>query len=449
MFERHLTSLAEAKVLLAVFVLLGLWALIVELRKPSERPAIFAHPESRKGCSESVILIVGLWLLARTAWRELGGLDLHALRPWDLAVYVHAAPTLLAGFNPYDPAELARVSGQSDLLSCYYPPLTVAAFTPLARMQLASAALLVLGLKLALLAGLLRAWTRRLGPWVVVVTALLWLYAIQIDLNSGNVSVFEQALLWAGVAALLAGRRLPFAALIASAAVFKLQLISMAALALVVDPRHGWRLVCIALGGLSAYLLIGTLAFPGPSETWYVMARGAAFSEGGFHAPSLAAALRHRGVESATLVLAVMLVLAGSIWVLWRARERPTIDKLMFAMLALTLAWPRLKDYGFIIVIPPAACTIAWLWAHERRWLPKLAIAGLLAAIVMLTREHPETANDDYRPTLLLLILWLSSAATLLAAHRPRSHVAARNIAPGHRSDPQLAAPPRRDMGPT
>src|SRR5690606_40304747 len=70
--------------------------------------------------------------------------------------------------------------------------------------------------------------------------------------------------------------------------------------------------------------------------------------------------------------------------------------------ISLTLAWPRLKDYGFIIVIPPAACTIAWLWAHDRRWLPNLAIAGLLAAIVTLTREHPETANDDYRPPLLL-----------------------------------------------
>nr|WP_255216104.1 glycosyltransferase 87 family protein [Pseudenhygromyxa sp. WMMC2535] len=296
--------------------------------------------------------------------------------------------------------------------------MTVALFAPLAAMELARAGLLVLGLKLALLAGLVWAWTRRLGPWVPLVTATLWAYAIQIDLNSGNVSVFEQALLWSGVAALLAGRRLAFAGLIACAAVFKLELISMAALALVVDPRHGWRPLVLALAGLSAYLLLGLALFPGPSESWYVAAQDATFSEGGYNAPSLAAALLHLGATPALVVLAVLIVIAGSIGVLWRAREQPVVTRLMFAILALTLTWPRLKNYGFIVLIPPAACTITWLWGRSERWPAKLAIAGLLAALLLLPREFEALGQQNFLPTLLLVLLWIAGAATLLGSRR-------------------------------
>ncbi|PRP93183.1 hypothetical protein ENSA5_44500 [Enhygromyxa salina] len=400
---------------LAVLVVLGLAALLVELREPARGSASLAPRARPEGPRQRVILIVGLLLLARAAFGELADLfEAGAVRDWDLAVYYHAGPALLAGFDPYDAVQLAAASGRDDLLSCYYPPLTVAAFTPLSRVDLAIAGRALLGLKLVLLGGMIWAWTRQLGPWVVVVTAALWLYAIQIDLGSGNVSVFEQALLWAGVGALLADRRLAFAVLIACAAVFKIQLISMAALALVVDPRHGWRPVCVALGGLSAYLLIGVGAFPGPSVTWYTMAQGAALSEGGFHSPSLVAALRHLGAGSTASALAVALVLASSTWLLWRTRERPLSERLMVAILALTLAWPRLKDYSFIVLIPPAASSIARLSAHPGRWAPKLGIAAVLALLVLLTRERPDIANEDYRPTLLLLSLWLTSAALLV-----------------------------------
>lgn len=330
---------------------------------------------------------------------------------WDLRVYLECSRALASGADPYASEPLI----DNSRFQCLYPPAVMDLYRPFGA---ASRALggagerLWAALKVLSLAGMLLLWRRwilRPGPDLPRLLAAAALYGgpFWSDFVSGNAGSFEHLLLWAGLAAFVAGRDLLFAALIAAAAQPKLMPVALLPLALA-SPRPS--LGAAAFGGaLAAGLFsVNELAHPGltraffrhladPLQAWHY--------ERGPNNCSLYA-LVHHAVETATGVraiatswagrvhaagaLAVSLVTALSLRSLLRGPGEEE-DKRRRAMLlycaAYALVVPRLKDYSFLLLIPP---TIAALESEAPLGL-KLAIAA--CALLNSTKGLAEKAG--------------------------------------------------------
>jgi hypothetical protein len=171
---------------------------------------------------------------------------------WDLRTYLAATRATLAGINPYRVENLADFAGRG-VLPFVYPLPALVFFLPLIPLATAPAAFI--GVKLALLAGLVAGWAKALRPVrAVLPLALLavfgWNGAALWDLRAGNVAIVECGLLWGAFACFVAGRRAAFAALVVMAATFKV--FPLAFLLLLLVPAGG--------SGPRPWLLAGSLA---------------------------------------------------------------------------------------------------------------------------------------------------------------------------------------------
>jgi hypothetical protein len=187
------------------------------------------------------------------------------------------------------------------------------------------------------------------------------------DVRAGNISVFEQLLIWAGIAALLRGRAWLCAGLIAAAALAKL---TVAALLLLLLLGRERRHVAAMLSGLAALALVhGVSALVRPDLFAGFLRNAAALDERGRTNPAALALIRD-GVERLAgpapphldwivYGLVVLLVAAGFFSVV-RRLDPAELDGVLHAfLLAYALTAPRFKDYSYILLIPPSVYVVA------------------------------------------------------------------------------------------
>lgn len=90
---------------------------------------------------------------------------------------------------------------------------------------------------------------------------------------------------------------------------------------------------------------------------------------------------------------------------------------MLFATVAITLLWPRVKDYSYLALIPAYAHTVMSLWTLRPRgpWLGRGLAALLVLAGAALTAAPDDAASlaGDHRPLLFALLLWLVAGALL------------------------------------
>jgi hypothetical protein len=228
------------------------------------------------------------------------------------------------------------------------------------------------------------------GGGTVLFGLLAFAGAIHQDLLTGNVSLFEQLLLWGGILALVRGHDYAFALLVAVAAQLKLTPVAfLAVLPLVRRPaRYGPLLAGAAtFGGLLATnalepaLLERYLAQSPPLHE-----RGRLNPSGLALARDLADAFAEEGVRlpagaAEALYGAIVLVVAGAaLAAVLRQRRRPDgPDVVRVALLAAAVyavALPRLKPYSAIVLLPPALFVLQR--ARERALVPLAAVLALL-----------------------------------------------------------------------
>ncbi len=361
------------------------------------------------------LVLIGLYLVAFYA----GNVHLQ----WDLATYLAAARTALAGANPYDPVQVAAVAGHPIAFPFVYPPIALLPFLALA--VLPAPAVLWLALKLALIAGLVLLWRFAFLPrtgWLPLAAIALfgWNGAALWDLRAGNVATLETALLWSAFACFATERRTAFAALVVAAACFKLLPAAFLLLLLVpvglrgAEPRRlGFALVLLGLLVLGAYAT-------GPARTWGgFLARVPAATiageanPGALSAFATAATLAGRhAVEAARLAwigyavyaLALLAASAPHLARIWRTRR--AADWVMSAAFLYVLLSPRPMAYGFMLLAP------APLYFRPR---PFDGAAGPLLLVLVLcaqgfmriARVPAQSYVAVYSPLLLTLALWL------------------------------------------
>jgi len=207
----------------------------------------------RRRILEGAAIALLMLAVARYIARSLGG-------AWDFETFYWAAAALSRGLDPYRTETLGAVAGKPVVLPFLYPPATLALFIPLTWLPLHAAMALWLALKLALATALVALWRRVFLPGtslplVVAVAVFGYNAAMLWDLETGNVSILEQFLLWLAFACYVRERRLAFAALVAFASMFKLLPIVFLGL-LFVPSRHSERRAGPALIGLGLFAAI-------------------------------------------------------------------------------------------------------------------------------------------------------------------------------------------------
>ena len=180
---------------------------------------------------------------------------------WDFETYYHAAQVWAEGGNPYDLAELARHSDGRVTHPFLYPLAAMPLLRAFALLPFAIARIAWLVLKLLLLVGIVRLWRERLlrdvDPLLIGFVLVLGFDAALIwELESGNITIIEQVLLWGGLACFLRRRYALFAALVVAASLIKLTLIVFLGLLIFAPGNRRGRIAASAV----ALLVFGVLA---------------------------------------------------------------------------------------------------------------------------------------------------------------------------------------------
>lgn len=342
---------------------------------------------------------------------------------WDLRAFLAAARTALTGANPYDLAQVSAVAGRTMPLPFLYPPVALLPFMALS--VLPAAAAVWLAFKMLLLAALIVLWRLRFVPGVPALAIALvavfgWNASALWDLRAGNVATLEAALLWAAFASLAAGRRAWFAALVVTAACFKLQ--PAVFLLLLLAPPGGTRAepgrFAWALAALAA-LVAGPLLV-GPAAAWDGFLRHVPAADiAGATNPgipsalaALAAAAGRPASEAIRIawaghaVFAVLLLALSARWLrrAWRSPDpRPA---LMGAVFLYTLLAPRPMAYGYVLLAPaPLALAPRPFDGPAGRWL--LVVVLCAQGFMRVAQMPPGGWLATYAPALLTLALWL------------------------------------------
>jgi hypothetical protein len=395
-------------------------------------------PHTARGLSLAPVakwwpVVLALLLCAAASWKVIAS-------QWDFEVYYYAARALRAGLDPYNPQSLGKVAGKPMPLPFVYPPAFLALFAPIASLSLTTAKAVYLAAKLAALAGLLAIWggfCRSLRETaILLVVVLLGFNATTFsDLYAGNITCFEQLLLWLGITALLTGRRMLFAVLIPVAATPKYLPMALALL-LLFEGRKAIPPLLVSAGSFLAIQGISLAVSPARTARFFTMA--SALDERGRAAPSSLALLRDTlspalrpWVPLVLYIVVAVAVLAVFGLLAVRLHKRETWQKapwflLSGALLSYLLIIPRLKSYGFVLVIPVAV----WLLARAKRGT---LLVGTLLLCLSTTSPLPKALlpGSQFWPILweynallgvfALWLLWCGEARTFAGLLRQTS----------------------------
>ena len=342
---------------------------------------------------------------------------------WDFEVYYYAARALRAGLDPYSTQSLTRVAGKGMPLPFVYPPAFLALFAPLASLSLVTAKAVYLAAKLAALAGLLAIWgcfCRNLRETLILlaVVSLGFSATIFADLYAGNITCFEQMLVWLGIAALLTGRRMLFAVLIPLAAMPK-YLPMLLVLLLLFEGRKAIFPLLVSAGTFLA--IQGSSLAISPARMSRFLSMASALDERGHSAPSTLALLRDMLGSASRPWVSLLLYLAIAIPILVafglvaiRLKKSQVWEKapwflLSGALLSYLLIIPRLKSYGFVLVVPVAV----WLLARAKKGT---LLMGTFLLCLSTTSPLPKALLPswqfwqilwEYSALLGVFVLWL------------------------------------------
>ena len=338
---------------------------------------------------------------------------------WDMRAYYYAPRALALGLNPYDLPSLRAVSmpeHAADLQPFIYPPQTLLLFWPLSHLGYGGAFYGYLVFQCLSLAALVWAGVRWLPAparvWYLLLAPLAFDGALAAGLRTGNVALFEAALLALAAVALAERRWWIFGGLVSVAATFKLVPVVFFLFLLPLKVPRKWAVMA---GGAALALLPVVAAFLlVPDLFASFLAHSPAI--GNHRAPidrSLASALRdvlpmtasarsHHALQLAYLALAfggaAATALTARGLVARGAAEHHIVRLLMLAYIAFS---PRLLGYTFALAIAPAV-SITVDGPRWRRWSLVAGIALPAAYISRFLFHHP-----DERPAMSLLgLVW-------------------------------------------
>jgi hypothetical protein len=369
---------------------------------------------ANRAFAEFMLLIAGWSMVAWCVWTFAE--SFHSSQ-WDLEVYRRAGATYAAGADPY-----LRHGSE---LPFVYPPALLRFFSLLAGVPSSVAQWGWLIAKIAALCTWLRAAGRTFEPFRNDYASVLFLLfafngAIYIDFITGNVSVFEQALLWTAFGSLLRQRYVVFTLLVVATAEVKLAPLLFLLLLLTVPMRP--RLAEFGLGLALVGVSWGVEALIWPRLCFTFIHQAVRLDESGRVNPSTYAVAKELagwlgGIEPFWQEYAVLLYFllaagvvtwSGAVW--WRRRVWLRANPawgIVFATCSYALVLPRFKDYAYALLIVPAWMVIRRL--EIARW------GGWLAMFVLLPQSKSFLPTSTLTERLGEYLPWLAALSLLIA----------------------------------
>ena len=345
---------------------------------------------------------------------------------YDFRTYYYAAQAYERGFDPYELQSLRDVSGHGIILTFIYPPHFLFILKPLCRFSYSTAYFIFLAAKLLALGVLIRIWslivpTKRGGFWALVVTTLLgYQGAVMVDLVAGNLSIFEQVLIWGGIYFLLRDKTVLGCISILLSSIVKLLTIVLGPLVFIIGRSAKnffvWLYVTLA------FCLLFLAAYLSQPELWsrFISSTiAASFYEKGHLNPSslvLSKDIAGRlgfGNTTATIVYIIWCVFIVCVW-LWAFRKTHRSEDrypiLYITLLAYVVISPKMMLYSLMIALLPTLHTIsavvpkryrlvacALLWVPLFTYQPLILAAGTLAVLLIWiykNRDKPEAKME-------------------------------------------------------
>ncbi|MBD3388322.1 MAG: DUF2029 domain-containing protein [Candidatus Altiarchaeales archaeon] len=350
-------------------------------------------PLSDKDLPRAALLFY-LVFLAFTVFSFSGGIS-----QWDFKGYYAAAEAQSHGLDPYDGETLAIMAGET-VHPYVYPPPTLMFFRLFTVLDWGLAQELYLLLKYAAMVFLFLSWRKRIFHGEVdVFYYLFWLMAyneaVFKDVFAGNISLFEQVILWSAFYFLLQKRYALFSFFTVLASTFKLTPLAFLALLLFVGDARHWKLLAISAIAFSLYLLapyvIAPQAFSGylhnaefvvtsPGERGTINPSSYAFAK------EVSSKLGHLPIPAEAIYsLLVIPVLCFSFRACEVLMERGGEDRMLqviiMSCLVYAIAVPRFKDYSYILLIAPTYYVLRQM-RHTRYYVP-LLIATVMAPSIL------------------------------------------------------------------
>jgi hypothetical protein len=338
---------------------------------------------------------------------------------WDLRVYYNSPLLLAEGQDPYE------VHGIID--GFRFSPLHLQIFRVFPSLFTYDQFYWVfLFAKILSFAILLAIWKRFFlkETQLHVFAIFVWLgfySTILIDLQAGNVSIFESTLLFLGFLCFLKQRLYLFVFFIVLAASFKITPIFFLILLLLTPNRYSLR--CFVLGsvGFLAFALLNLVLFPDLTKQ-FIWWASRTTNETGHLNPSSLAFIRDMLTSSLgrfrlapNSILVNVIYLAVAIWIFcvsWRSwRLVKVVDEgnnydllvlILFSILVYTLTMPRMKDYTYNIAIPSVLFAIERFKMSVPRWISFLP----LVIISYYTMPPLFRIFLDYYPLFVASFFW-------------------------------------------
>jgi len=382
--------------------------------------------------------LVFTWLYIAFVLRNI------ALHPsafqWDFQVYYYSAKAFALGQNPYAIQTLERLYKPAlPQLTYVYPPLTLLFYKLWAALPLLVAYKLWLALKLLSVAALLLVWHRWFLPLkynlpTVAYFAFAFGASLDIDIQSGNISVFEQLVLWSGLACLLTGRRWIFCVCIVVLTQFKVTPLVFLLLLLLIDERPHWKPFFVSLAASVALLTANVVFYPALFAAFLHPPLVRSDERGAINPATLALlrdvrdALAHHGLRLPGLVTTtVYLALCVGIVFMtvrawqWYRKQHPVPDprlRIFVFCLVYAIVLPRFKGYSYILLLIPTLYLVRrqppalfMLWAAALFVVPGISLFPLV--------DYVGWIITSYLPLLLAYTLWFCYLTELRRSPSP------------------------------
>jgi hypothetical protein len=349
---------------------------------------------------------------------------------WDFKMFMWSARDFAAGVSPY----------RGEGLSFYHPPLLLYLYGLFTHLPVWLACSLWYALKLGALWSLLSLWNKhfvRIRYDAATITFLILGYnaAIYSDLVAGNVSVFEELLLWLGFANLLKGRYWVFSVCVVLAAQVKLTPIFFVVLLVAAVEKPQWRWLAATLAGFAALFSCNQWLQPGLfGQFWKVSAQ---LDERGVDSSSLLSltrdvfdrlgivATQQSKLDELVYLVASAVIGLSSLWLLLQYRKTAKVldQRLLigFACLIFAFTSPRFKVYTYILLLPPTLYLLRVVdW---RKHVPLLG--ALVVGLALFPHAHSllpvRLAFEllaNYMPLVAVALVWGSYASVIYRAAR-------------------------------
>jgi len=349
----------------------------------------------------------------------------------DLRTYYLAGRAFKTGLNPYDLEALSSVEQASVERPFVYPLWTLPLLGGLSSLSFETVYFAFLAAKVLLIPALFLLWRRTvledLGFRFVLFALLVFNAAIYVDLRVGNVSIFEQVLIWAAFYQLLKRRPLAFSVLIVLASSLKLTPLLFLGLLLLEDRSKKLRCGLIAAGLL--LMIHGLPLLLGGSLARDYMSALKGLGERGVVNPTVLALLQDGsdwaggliGVEIPGIIDIALTGLFGAVVLLasWRAIRRMGEEDwsvraryvLLLACFVYALILPRFKTYSYILIIPSSYLALMSVFPAA---FARLVRDSLMAGVVVLSSLYVFSLGSEgfgqsllgYSPLIAAICAW-------------------------------------------